>query len=281
MGLVGILAAALMVGGLTFASFGGLPGASGSPMPTAVAVASPPPSADSTATTLPTVTPGASPAPYVRAPFAMDIYRAGTFVSQVDKTYCMPAAMQNMLNLIGPSVNVTAADQRYIGSVALPLSTDALDHGFGPQGWADGLTHFGAGSYRVMIYRTRALALAAAVTALRTTGRPVGILAWWGAHSWVLTGFAANADPAHTTSFTVSGYHIVDPWYPRVSSIWGAAKAPDSLRTPAEMVHNLPAWTRPEGHYPARDGKWLLVLPVGLAVPRLTDAGAELPSVAP
>jgi hypothetical protein len=211
----------------------------------------------------------------------MDIYRAGTFVSQVDKTYCMPAAMQNMLDLIGPSVNTTPADQRYIGSVALPLSTDALDHGFGPQGWADGLTRFGAGTYRVMIYRTRAAALAAAVTALRTTGRPVGILAWWGAHSWVLTGFTANADPAHTSDFAVSGYHIVDPWYPRISSIWGAAKAPDTLRTPAEMVHNLPAWTRPEGHYPTRDGKWLLVLPVGLDVPRLTDAGAPLPLVAP
>lgn len=97
----------------------------------------------------------------------------------------------------------------------------------------------------------------------------------------MLTGFKASADPAHTSEFTVSGYNIVDPWYPRISTIWGKSSPPDTLRTPAEMVHNLPAWTRPEGHYPPRDGKWLLVLPIGTDVPRLTAAGLALPSVAP
>jgi hypothetical protein len=199
----------------------------------------------------------------------MDIYRQGTFMSQIDKVHCMSAAMQNMLNIIGPTVDRSAAAQRVIQAVALKLSNDSLDGGDGPNGWAAGLTQLGAGEYQVRIYSTRAAALKAAVTALRVTGRPVGILAWWGAHSWVLTGFKASADPALTSSFTVSGYNIVDPWYPRISTIWGKASAPNTLRTPAEMVHNLPAWTRPEGRYPTRDGKWLLVLPVGQDVPRL------------
>jgi hypothetical protein len=199
----------------------------------------------------------------------MDIYRPGTFVSQIDKVHCMSAAMQNMLNLIGPTVDRSAAAQRVINKVALRLSDDSLDGGNGPNGWAAGLTELGAGAYEVRIYRTRAAALKAAVTALRLTGRPVGILAWWGAHSWVLTGFKSSADPAQTSNFTVSGYNIVDPWYPRTSTIWGKSSPPDRLRTTAEMVRNLPAWTRPEGRYPTRDGKWLLVVPVGHEVPRL------------
>ena len=202
----------------------------------------------------------------------MDIYRSGTFVSQIDKVHCMSAAMQNMLNIIGPTVDRSAAAQRVIDAVALKLSNDSLDGGNGPNGWAAGLTQLGAGDYQVRIYRTRAAALKAAVTALRLTGRPVGILAWWGAHSWVLTGFKASADPALTSNFIVSGYNIVDPWYPRISSIWGKSSPPNTLRTPAEMAHNLPAWTRPEGRYPTRDGKWLLVVPVGRDVPRLAMA---------
>ena len=28
------------------------------------------------------------------------------------------------------------------------------------------------------------------------------------------------------------------------------------------MAHNYIGWKRPEGHYPDRDGKWLLVIPI-------------------
>jgi hypothetical protein len=202
----------------------------------------------------------------------MDLYKRGSFVSQIDVVHCMSAAMQNMLNLIMPTIDRTAATQRRIAAVALPLSTDTIGGGEGPAGWAAGLGVLGAGKYEVRVYATRAAALRDGVIALRTTGRPVGILAWWGAHSWVLTGFQSDADPAVFKSFNVSGYNIVDPWYPRISSIWGRAKAPDTLRTPAEMVHNLPAWTRPEGHYPARDGKWLMIIPVDPPVPPAVGA---------
>jgi hypothetical protein len=241
----------------------------------AVAVAASPRAASTpprAATTVPPTTAATPPATALGPPrlgvplklpaFQMDIYRTGTFVSQIDKHHCMSAAMQNMLNLIGPKVDTTAAAQRRISDLAHRLSDDALDHTWGPNGWARGLTQLGAGTYVVVVYDTRAAQLKAAVEALRRTGRPVGILAWWGAHSWVLTGFRASADPALTDHYTVSAYNIVDPWYPRVSSIWGRSAAPDALHSPSNMVHNLPAWTRPEGHYPDRDGKWLLVLPV-------------------
>lgn len=170
--------------------------------------------------------------------------------------------MQNMLNIVGPAVDLSAATQRRIAAVALPLSTDTIGGGEGPAGWAAGLMQLGAGRYEVRVYATRAAALRDGIVALRLTGRPVGILAWWGAHAWVLTGFEADADPAFFGDFTVAGYRIVDPWYPRISTIWGRSQEPDALHTPADMVRNMPAWKRPEGHYPDRDGKWVMVVPV-------------------
>jgi hypothetical protein len=97
--------------------------------------------------------------------------------------------------------------------------------------------------------------------ALRRTGRPVGLLTWWGAHSWVLTGFRSDRDPRKYSTFKVYGAYIVDPFYPRHSSIWGQTFGPDTYRNWTDMGHNFIGWKRPEGRYPGRDGKWLVVLP--------------------
>jgi hypothetical protein len=78
-----------------------------------------------------------------------------------------------------------------------------------------------------------------------------------------MTGFKADADPLlFPDNFTLSGAYIVDPFYPRVSSIWGQTLGPDTFRNMDDMAHNYIGWKRPEGHYPGRDGKWLLVIPV-------------------
>ena len=39
---------------------------------------------------------------------------------------------------------------------------------------------------------------------IRLTNRPVGLMTWRGAHSWVMSGFNATADPAVTDKFTVT-----------------------------------------------------------------------------
>ena len=46
-----------------------------------------------------------------------------------------------------------------------------------------------------------------------------------------------------------------------MSSIWGHVQPPGHFYDMAGMIHNYIAWTRPEGHYPGRDGKWVAVLP--------------------
>jgi hypothetical protein len=113
-----------------------------------------------------------------------------------------------------------------------------------------------------------------AATALAETDKPVVLFPWWGAHTWVMTGFRADADPIHFPDATIEGFYILDPWYPRVSSIWGASDPPGNFEDLAEMVRNWPAaqgppdyepvgpgWTRPEGFYPDRDGKYVVLIP--------------------
>lgn len=232
------------------------------PTPTETAESTtPPPVSVSTPTYV--VTPSPRPTG-TKAPFKMDIYKPDTFVSQINKYACMAGALQNMLNIIGPKIDKTTARQVDISHliVANTTKSDSLNGGYGPEGWAITLTKLGAGKYKLLIDDSLDEALHDAASALRKTGRPVGLLTWWGAHSWVMTGFQSDADPRYyPENYTLSGAYIVDPFYPRKSSIWGQTLGPDTFRDMADMAHNYIGWKRPEGHYPTRDGKWLLVVP--------------------
>ena len=214
----------------------------------------------------PTLTPAETPAALpTKAAFYIDLYRPGTFVSQMTREYCMAGAVQNMLNIIGPKADLTTDRQRQIGNLLVSLTTrqDSFNGGFGPGGWALAMPKLGAGKYKLVVDSTLDQALRDAAVALADTGRPVGLLTWKGAHSWVMTGFRADADPLlFPDTFKLKGAFIVDPFYPRVSSIWGATLGPDTYRNPADMAKNYVVWKRPEGHYPGRDGKWLLVIPI-------------------
>jgi hypothetical protein len=232
--------------------------------PTAMPTPTPSPSPTPTLTFDPTPSP--TPVPTLApeaAQFNYDIYKNDTFISQVTTHACMAGALQNMLNLIGPKVDRTDATQIQI-SGAIKLNTtkeDSKDGGYGPNAWAITLTQMGAGNYKLLVDDSLDQALHDAAAALRRTGRPVGLLTWYGAHSWVMTGFRSSRDPRKYSSFTVYGAYIVDPWYPRHSTIWGYAMGPDTFRNMTDMVHNYLGWKRPEGRYPSRDGKFLLVVP--------------------
>jgi len=104
--------------------------------------------------------------------------------------------------------------------------------------------------------------------------KPVVMFPWWGAHTWVITGFRADADPTLFADATISGAYILDPWYPRVSSIWGPSDGPGNFEDLAELERNWPAfqgppgyegigpgWSRPEGAYPDRDGRFVVLVP--------------------
>jgi len=184
----------------------------------------------------------------------MNLYRKGDFVSQVTKEQCMAAAMQIMLNIIRSKDDRTAAFQKRLDTLAQQLSR-MKNGGSEPRGWAAGLTQLGGGKYRVEVAPSRTKAILRAVTAMRATGRPVGLLVWRGAHSWVLHGYEATADPLAGVPFEVTHLYVTDPWYPRISSIWGPSRGPNARITPKQLEEDYLPWRRPTGFRgPPRSG---------------------------
>jgi hypothetical protein len=175
--------------------------------------------------------------------------------------------MQTMVNVMsdGP-IDGSRRTQRELYQLGRKHSTDRLEGaGIEPEGWAGGLNELGYGPYAVHVEDTRRGAIHAAARALRATGRPVGLLVWWGAHAWVMTGFEATADPALSDDFRVTGVTIQDVWYPRVSSIWGESNPPDTLVPFRDVREDFIRYRRPGVAYPGKDGRFVLVLPVPTA----------------
>jgi hypothetical protein len=215
-------------------------------------------------TTAPTPTPKFDPPPK-RGPFAMNLYHRGDFATQVTKIYCVPGAMQTMMNVMDDGA--TKASKRVqdrLHRLARRLSTDRLrGQGSEPEGWARGLERLGYGRFKVVAAAARERAIKVAAIAIRRTNRPVGLLVWRGAHAWVMTGFKATADPALTDDFRVTHVRIVDVWYPRVSSIWGASVKPNTLVPVGKLPEDYLPWRRPLMKYPEKDRKFVLIMPVG------------------
>jgi hypothetical protein len=207
------------------------------------------------------------PLPQAKAapgPYAISLYEPGDFASQVSKQYCVPGAMQTMINVMDRGAKrASHAIQDRLYWLARRLSTNRLrGEGAEPEGWARGLERLGYGRFEVLARKTRPAAIREAALALRRTGRPVGLLVWRGAHAWVMVGFRSTADPAVTSDFTVTHVRIVDVWYPRVSSIWGASVKPSTLIPVAKLKEDYLRWRRPLVRYPEKDGKFVLVVPV-------------------
>jgi hypothetical protein len=194
----------------------------------------------------------------------MNLYRKGDFVSEFTAWYCLPAAMQTMVNIMEPGkADTTRRTQDRLYRLARRYSTDRLDgKGAEPVGWAKALEHLGYGDWEVRAFRTRGQAVKAAAKALRMTGRPAGMLTWRGAHSWVMSGFRATADPALTDRFQVTSIVIQDVWYPRISSIWGASDPPDTWMRVEDLGRDFLRYNRWTVKYPGLDGRYVVVLPV-------------------
>ena len=191
----------------------------------------------------------------------MNLYRKGDFVSQATKDQCVSAAMQIMLNITGALDDRSAKTQSRIAALAESLSKARVGT-TEPLGWARGLEKLGGGKYAVVVAPTRGKAIERAVRAIRATGRPAGLLVWRGAHSWVLHGYESTADPAGPGEMTVTHLYVSDPWYPRISSIWGPSRGPNARITPKQLEEDFLQWRRPTGRYPGMDGQYVLILPV-------------------
>jgi hypothetical protein len=256
---------------VTSAPTGAVAAATGSPGPTIVVhegSASPSPSTDlatpsptTSAEPSPSIAPTATPKPAAKPVLAMNLYRKGDFVSELTPKQCVSAAMQIMLNIVHRTNDRSSRTQTALAKLAKSLSK-APYGGTEPLGWARGLQQRGAGHYQVVVEPTMLAAVKRGIEAMRATGRPVGMLVWRGAHSWVLHGFETTADPAGPDPWKVTHIYVSDPWYPRLSSIWGRSRGPNARITTRQLSVDYLKWKRPTGRYPGMDGKFVLVIPV-------------------
>ena len=230
-------------------------------------VVTPPPTAGPTV--LASIEPGASPTPSplpipTRGPvdFRIDADPEAVFAHEIRDTWCSPAGVQMALAVLGLA-DTSDAFQRKLASRVHEWESYADSHngGWGPAAMAEALAAYGAPGYVIHAYTTREQALHDAATAIKATEAPVILLAWRGAHTWIMTGYRADGDPAVYADAVVSGTYILDPWYPNNSRIWGPSDPAGTFQDAAEMVRNFLPWKRPEGKYADRDGRFIVLIP--------------------
>ncbi len=193
----------------------------------------------------------------------IDLYRTGVFTTQKTWLWCTAADVQIMRNIVHHQTDHTRTNQRryfeYMRAhdrYAIPVS-DGTD----PGGWTAGLRRFVDSRYRLYQSTSFNSALRSAVTNLRKTNLPVGILVAHGNHAWVMTGFTATADPARTTRFTVTSVRVVGPLWGLQSRTYGYDMRPDKKLTPTQFRSFFTPW-----HYGrirmAWEGRWVSIQPV-------------------
>lgn len=195
---------------------------------------------------------------------SIDLYRSGIFTTQQTWRWCTAADVQMMRNIVHHRTSHSyARQQRYWRYMRRHNRYDipARD-GVDPAGWAAGLRRFVDDRYRVVAKGTFRHSLRTAVKALRRTNLPVGLLVARGNHAWILTGFAATADPAVTNDFRVTSVRVVGPLWGLQSRSYGYDMRPDRKLTRSQLRDFLKRW-----HYaPIRmawEGDFVTILPVG------------------
>jgi hypothetical protein len=192
----------------------------------------------------------------------IDLYRSGTYTVQKNSLWCTAAGVQIVRNIAFRESDHSATGQRRYftwmrlhNRYHLPLSA-----GVDPGGWTAGLRHFVDDRYRLVASTTFDGALRSAVRRLRQTNLPVALTVAHGDHAWILTGFAATADPLTTPSFRVTSVRVVGPLYGRQSRD-GYDMAPDTKLTPNQLRRYFTPWKYAPMSM-AWDGRYVSIQPV-------------------
>jgi hypothetical protein len=216
----------------------------------------------------------ADPAVAAGSGYSVDLATRNDFVAQTNFVQCVGASMQMMLNITGEKDDRSARTQLRLQKLARTLSGPSRigreRQGASVRGWAGGLNQLNAGPFKLVGTTTLDEALRMAATAIRQTGKPVGLLVWRGRHAWVMSGFKATADPRKTSNFKVTAAMVLDPLYPHGSTVWGPSPNPREALTPAQVGRQFKP--RRQGAWPggtsvgsaimsALSGKYVLVLP--------------------
>jgi hypothetical protein len=178
----------------------------------------------------PTGAPTPEPTPAPAPPsWSFDIYDStGERWQDPDYTACTAAATESMLNTIASAGSGSGLVWSPTTSYDTQESILAFERdnmtmltssaGTDPHGWRNALNYFGWGSLGADVYRDASYssfdaAARAAVSAIATTHKPVGILAHAGGHAEFVTGYKVTGDDPGTGSsnFEIVGVYLSDP----------------------------------------------------------------------
>jgi hypothetical protein len=198
------------------------------------------------------------------AAFHLDLAGRADYVAQTNLVQCVGASMQMMLNIISPQNDRSASTQLRLQKLARawsgPSRNGRIRQGASVRGWAKGLTMVGGGPYQVVGATSIDTALLLAAKAMRTTGRPVGLLVWRGRHAWVMSGFRATRDPL-VPGARVTEAIVEDPLYPYGgSSTWGRSPRPGEALSIAELGRQFVPRRR-STLSPTLSNKYVIVMP--------------------
>ena len=190
-----------------------------STLPTVVVTPEPSLSATPEPTLAPTPEPSASPSPsptpLVRQAVDVELVAdpATVFASQLTEKDCAVAGTQMVLAILGLA-NTSAEFQSELKARIgeWEAFADSQNGGWGPAAVGLALAAYGAPGYEVRAYDTYADALRDSAIAITELDKPVVMFPWWGAHTWVMYGYRADADPTLFEDAVVSGAYILDPW---------------------------------------------------------------------
>jgi hypothetical protein len=144
----------------------------------------------------------------------VDLSRSGAAVTQYTSYWCVPAAVQTMINLAtGSSDRSYATQSRLYTELRRANLYRYSTRGNDVRGWARVLTArlpSGMG-YADVSFSSRSAAYLAIVKAMDRTRRPVGIVVDEGSHAWTVVGFSIRETPGVPNSTTVLGFYVVGP----------------------------------------------------------------------
>lgn len=168
----------------------------------------------------------------------MNLYRRGDYVAQYTLEWCVGASLQMTLNMTTGDDDTSRTRQQQLWEMAQARSSSPFG-GANPRGWTAALNDLGVGPYVLVSIPDFDEALRVAVTALRQTKRPVGLVMWRGRHARVMSGFESIGDPAVHDNVAVTGIRVLDPLYPHGSKAWGPSPKPNALITPATLARQF------------------------------------------
>ena len=120
---------------------------------------------------------------------------------------------------------------------SLPVSA-----GVDPKGWEMGLRRYVDPRYRVQAHDTFAKALKLAAARMRRTNLPVAVAVSRGNHGWVLHGFTATADPAKTSTFTVTSVRVSGPLWGLQNRTFGYDMRPNTKLSVTQFKRFFTKW---------------------------------------